>query len=162
MNILFLDLEDTVIEPVPNGWANTHMINTDKIEKFIVDKNITDLRIFSFAVWDQKQKSQFEFWVQKAIERRFGMSFSQVPTIDDDILPACCKQKGLVVELTEFSDMVEFWGKDLSFILCMKEWFKNNKEKHEVFLLDDSVNDMSFDLKQENIVGHIINIDLLT
>ena len=44
----------------------------------------------------------------------------------------------------------------------MKEWLKNNKEKHEVFLLDDSVNDMSFDLKQENIVGHIINIDLLT
>ena len=32
----------------------------------------------------------------------------------------------------------------------------------EVFLLDDSVNDMSFDLKQENIVGHIINIDLLS
>ena len=50
MNILFLDLEDTVIEPVPNGWANTHMINTDKIEKFTSSgPSIIGVRIKDFT-----------------------------------------------------------------------------------------------------------------
>ena len=159
MNILFLDLEDTIIEPVLNGWANSSMINVPKIKDFIEKNMISDLRIFSFAIWDENQKKQFEFWVKPALERVLGLKFNQIPTIDDHILPACCKQKRLVVELTQFSDMVEFWGKDLSFMLCMKEWFKDNQEEREIFFLDDAVEDMTFELKDNKIKCHILNID---
>lgn len=159
MNILFLDLEDTIIEPVKDDWANTCLINVSKIKEFMEKNIISDLRIFSFAIWDEKQKKQFEFWVKPAIERVLEQKLNQVPTIDDHIMPACCKQKGLSVQLTGFSDMVEFWGKDISFMLCMKEWFKNNKDKIEIFFLDDDVDNMTFEIKDNNIKCHILNIN---
>jgi len=43
--------------------------------------------------------------------------------------------------------------------LCMKEWFKDNQEEREIFFLDDAVEDMTFELKDNKIKCHILNID---
>lgn len=159
---LFVDLEDTIITPVLDGWMNTHLINTDKIKALVAEFKPDVVNIFSFAVWNQQELLRFNIGTRPMIEKLLGRPLSIVPTVDDDIIPACCAVMGIDPGAVDFSDMSDFWGKHEAFRLMMRHTFANTA-KHdvdvEVMLLDDAVINEEFHWPDLRIRGRIINID---
>ena len=146
---LFLDLEDTIITPVTNGWFNVDLINFDKINNFIKSNDVESINIFSFAIHNERELNLFNKHTRNWLEDCLKTKFKIVPTVDEDILVACCKQKNIAPSTIDFSDMSDFWSKDLAFILCIKEWFKEQKNQNFV-LLDDAVENCSFTWNKNN------------
>lgn len=158
--ILFLDLEDTIIEPVLNGWYNFIPKNIVEVKQFIEENHFHEISIFSFAIWDQNQKKSFENSCKKWLEKELNIQFSMVPTMDDEILHSCCKQKKIHPKSIDFKDIIDFWSKDLSFLLCIQDWFEKEKDI-EIWFLDDAIEDIDFHLKKNNIHLKFRNIDHL-
>lgn len=161
MRMLFLDLEDTVITPAMEGWHLCELINIDKINAFIKKHQIEIVNIFSFAIHNQREKELFIKHNRSMIENALGMKLFEIPTMDDNIIPACCREKGIHQSTLDFADVVSFWSKDLSFILFLKDKFKNNKHQHEIFFLDDAIVDMNFSFPNQNFNAQCFNIDEL-
>lgn len=161
MKILFLDLEDTIITPAFEGWHLCELINVDKINAFIKHHNIELINIFSFAIHNQREKELFIKHNRAMIENALGMPLFEIPTMDDQIIPHCCKQKGIHITTLDFADVVSFWSKDISFILFLKEKYKNNQHPHEIFFLDDAIDDMNFSFPKLNFTAQCFNIDTL-
>lgn len=159
MNTLFLDLEDTIITPATLGWHLCELINIEKINKFITKHNIEVISIFSFAVHNEREKMLFKKHDQVMIEKALGKSLFRIPTVDDDIIPACSKQKSLAPSLVSFNDIIEFWGKDLAFQLFLKEEFKNNRVPMNIFFLDDAIEDFHFQIPKLQLNVQTFNID---
>lgn len=159
---LWLDLEDTVITPIIDGWTTAQLINVDKISDIITRFRPDFLHVFSFAIWNKEERSKFEASIKPAIEEALGMKFSIVPTVDDDILPDCCKVMGIAPSTVDFSEMSAFWNKAGAFRLCMRNMFRNNATSEfsiEVMLLDDVVDDEIFMWPELQVKGCILNID---
>lgn len=158
MKVLHLDLEDTIIEPVSNGWFNTRLMNVDKV-KTVIDKFQPDeVHVFSFAVWDPRQLALFNMGTRERIERVLGVKIVAVPTVDEDIVPACCAVLGLSPTTVTFQEVSDFWGKDGAFKLYLRHIYKNNSTPLEVLLLDDAVYNETFEYPNINVKGQIVNI----
>jgi hypothetical protein len=161
---LFLDLEDTVITPVMDGWFNTHMINVAKVRKFIAEFKPDAVHLFSFAIWNQEELKRFNLGTRPMLENSLGIKLSGVPTVDDEIIPVCCRVKGIDPGRVNFSDMSDFWGKHDAFRLNMMHMFKNTHEHDtdvEVVLLDDAVMNETFEWPDLRVKGRILNIDTM-
>lgn len=140
---IFLDIEDTVVTPVINGWHNFEVINLEKIRDVIASFEPHAVNIFSFAIWDQHQLKLFNAHCRPHLERLLGVTFNLVLTVDDDIIPTCCNQMG-IVSLVDFSEMSAFWSKQGAFRLCMRHHAINHRRHNpnlslHVLLLDDVV-----------------------
>ena len=67
--IIWLDLEETII----SSWADflsfsyNCIINEKKIRKFLRDNNIKEVNVFSFAIWNDKDKEVFVKDIRKCI-----------------------------------------------------------------------------------------------
>ena len=66
---LFLDLEDTVITSVMTGWADTEIINRDKVKDFLAAFKPDFVHIFSFAIWHAEALASFEGSVKPRLEK---------------------------------------------------------------------------------------------
>ena len=161
---LFLDLEDTVITPVVNGWLNTQVINKAKVREFIEEFQPHDVNIFSFAIWNEHELRGFNHGTRPMLEQALGVQFSAVPTVDGEIIPACCKVMNLAPETVDFQEMSNFWGKHEAFRLNMRHIFRHSNlfsGQIQVVLLDDAVFNEHFDWPDLHVSGRIINIDTL-
>lgn len=159
---LFLDLEDTVITPVLNGWFNTHMLNVKKVKAFIAEFKPNFVHIFSFAIWNKVELERFNMGTRPMLEKALGITLSAVPTVEDDILPVATKVMNLGNDSVDFTTMCEFWGKHEAFRLNMRNLFKNtaaHDQDVEVVLLDDVVFNEEFYWPDLRVRGRIINID---
>lgn len=162
---LWLDLEDTIITPVVEGWWKTEIINLDKILRVIRVFEPDVINVFSFAVWNQEQLRLFNEGTRWLVERALGRPIDLIPTVDDDILPAACKIMGISPQLVDFSEMSAFWGKQDAFKHFIRARFSNLAEhdtKLDVILLDDMVFHEEFNWPKLGIRGRIINIDEVT
>lgn len=156
---LYLDLEDTIIEPVTEGWPNTRLINTQKIRAFIDEFKPHYLHIFSFAIHNEWEKKGFMTFVQRRIEEVCGMPVTVIPMVDSEIIFACCKMMGISTDTVSFSDMCDFWGKQQAFRLCMRNLYRNNSTPVELVLLDDVVYNEEITWLDLNVKLRIFNID---
>lgn len=154
---LWLDLEDTIITPVLNGWLNTQLINTEKIRQIQQEFRPDSIHIFSFAIWDQFQLRAFDHGTRPMLEDFLGVKLGVVPTVDDDIIPACCKVMNLAPSTVDFQEMSNFWVKQESFRLFLRA----KPRKVEVLFLDDVVTDETFAFPSLGISGKILNIDMI-
>lgn len=161
---LFIDLEDTVITPVLDGWFNTHMINVPKVRAIIESWKPDFVHLFSFAVWNKAELLSFNDGTRQMLENALGIKLSTTWSVDDDIIPKCCAVMGLSVQTVDFTEMSNFWSKHEAFRLCMRHHFKSTHE-HDVdtavMLLDDAVINENFEWPDLRIKGHILNIDNL-
>lgn len=139
---LWLDLEDTVITPVINGWYNTELINIEKVCRFIDEFQPDYVNLFSFAIWNQQQRHGFDHGTRPMLEQAIGQKLNLVLNVDDDIIPICCKEMRLGPGSVDFQEMSNFWGKQGAFRLYMRHHAKCLKRPgnslHAV-LLDDVV-----------------------
>lgn len=160
---LFLDLEDTVITPVVEGWWNIECINVAKVRSIIEAWKPSFIHLFSFAIHNDVELEKFKLSsVQAMIEERFGFLFATTWRVDEDIIPMCCAVTKLHSERVDFQEMSNFWGKAGAFRLCMQHHFRSTAEHDqdiEVMLLDDVVINETFSWPDLRIRGHIVNID---
>ena len=129
-----------------NGWFNTQLINTDKIKRVIAEFKPERIHIFSFAIWNQQERERFNLGTRPMIEQHFGIKLQLVLSVDDDIIPICCRQFGLSTGLVDFQEMSNFWGKQGAFRLCMRHHAESHQRHHpgrplHALLLDDVVYD---------------------
>ncbi len=162
---VWLDLEDTIITPVVDGWWKTELINVEKIKRIIDDFNPDSVNIFSFAIWNQKELQSFNSAVRPLIEQHLGRKLSSIPTVDDEIIPTCCAVLGLQRNTVDFSEASAFWSKHQAFRLCCRQLFKNIwatwQHETEVLFLDDVVWNETFEWPDIKVKGQIINIDTI-
>lgn len=163
MKHLFLDLEDTIITPVPNGWGTAELINVQKILKVIDEFKPDFINIYSFAIHNERELNGFNQHARSMVERAIGEKLHLVPRVDEDIIQHCCKVMKLAPSSVNFMEMNNFWGKHEAFRLscrCLfgKVW-KTSKEETEVILLDDVVLNEFFEWPDLHVKGQIINID---
>lgn len=161
---LFLDLEDTVITPVLNGWFNTHVINVEKVKAFIDEFKPDQVHLFSFAIWNEFERNAFNLGTRPMLEKCLGVTLQGIPTVDTEIIPAACKVMGLSADTVDFQEMSNFWGKHEAFRLNMRNMFKNvlqHDVQVEVVLLDDAVINEEFSWPDLGVRGRIINIDTM-
>jgi hypothetical protein len=158
---LFLDLEDTLIEPVPDGWPNARVIpaKIEYVRRVIAKYNPDFVHIFSFAIWDAAQRDRFNMWVRDLLESRLAVKFSAVPTTEDMIAVI---KRVLKLSVFDFDDMVSLMGKHDAFRANMRGMFSQFPRERplvEVMLIDDIVQNETFEWPDLNLVGTILNID---
>lgn len=159
--MLFLDLEDTIITPVVDGWFNTHLINLQTIKSFMEEFKPDFVHIFSFAIWNQSELLRFNQGTRPMIENALGVKLSAVPTVDDDILPTAARVMRMDPSSIDFQEMSNFWGKHEAFRLNMRNQFKSAHTDVEVVLLDDAVFNEEFHWPDLKVKGRILNIEEL-
>lgn len=159
---LFLDLEETVIEPVVNGWFLTNLINVEKIKAFQTEFNPDFIHVFSFAIWNERERDLFDAGTRQKIERLLGTTLTVVPTVQGDIIPTCAKAKGMVPSCVDFLELINFWGKQDAFRLYVRSMFSDASTLIEVAFLDDDVYNETFEFHDINVKGRIINVDQLS
>lgn len=157
---LFLDLENTLVEPVTEGWANVSMLALAPIKRFIANFNPDHTHVFSFAVGDSMDVRQFELHMRERLQSTLGIQFTRVLTVNQDILPACCRQKNLSANCVDFSDLVDFWGKPGAFKLFTQDMFQDTQGA-TVALIDDVVEDEDFFVHRLNLQGLIREVQRL-
>lgn len=155
---LFLDLEDTVIEPVPYGWANTSLMNIAKVRDFITAFKPNRVHLFSFAIYNQPDLKQFDYHIRARLEDALDVKLDMCPTVDDNIIPACARSHG--VTQISFSELTRVIGKQNAFKMFVEQHFEGT-ENITVALLDDSVTDEDFSFANSTSCGIIRNIDQL-
>lgn len=163
MKHLFLDLEDTVITPVFNGWGSTELINQELVKDTVSEFKPDFVNIFSFALHNLKELSGFNANERVWLEKSLGVTFRLVPVMDKDIIPTCCKAMDLLHPSTvSFEDACAFWSKHQAFRLFCKQHFGNMhktwNEDTEVLLLDDIVMNETWEWPDLRIKGKIVKV----
>lgn len=154
---LHLDLEETIITPVINGWLNVQLMNVLKIKAFIEEFKPDFVHVFSFAIWDEHDKKGFAMGPQPMLEKALGITISNVPTTQE-IIRACANVMKIDHSSLSFSDLCDFWGKHQAFRLNVRHSRTDVSTPIEVALLDDVVNNELFEWPDLNVKGRIINI----
>lgn len=143
---LFLDLEDTVIEPVSDGWVGLRAMNLHRLDAVVERFAPTELHLFSFAVHTPQDLLSFERHVKDWLERRVGLEFTTA-LATPEIISKCARQRRIAAELVTFSEVVDFWGKQEAFRLFLKTFAEEQREPGvdlAAVLLDDSVFNETF------------------
>jgi hypothetical protein len=154
-NHLFLDLEDTVITPVLDGWSNAEILldNIALYRDLILKAD--QVNIYSFAIHDQFQLELFRKELQPELELALGRKLGIIPTVDNHIIPAVSRQLKLSHHLT-FSELLDIGSKQFAFPHYVKEVFKGLPVN--VVLLDDAVENSTFAFPNLNLTGQMIRV----
>lgn len=160
--VAFIDLEDTVIEPVLQGWIAAEPIGLARnVGKLLREWKPDEVRVFSFSVRNESDAQGFRVHVQPWLERLLGFTISDVPTTDGVIFPAVARLAKLHPSRLDFSDVVDFWGKGGAFRLFAKTCAINAAEPLDVLLVDDAVDDEEFAFPRLRLSGRLVNAEQL-
>ena len=156
--VAFIDLEDTEIAPVLQGWIAAEPIGLARnVGKLLREWKPDEVRVFSFAVRDERDVQGFRQHVQPWLERLLGFTICDVPTTDGVIFPAAAKRAKLHPRRLDFSDVVDFWGKGGTFRLFAKSCAIAAKEPLQVLLVDDAVEDEEFAFPRLGLEGRLVD-----
>ena len=132
-----------MVTPITSGWANFDLLNLQKIRDVLRSFEPHSVVIFSFAIWDQQQRRLFETYCRPHLERELGVTFDLVLTVDDDIIPTCCRQLGIEPSTVDFQELSAFWGKQGAFRLWARDFALDHRSTSilplHLLLLDDVV-----------------------
>ena len=157
---LFLDLEDTVLEPVED-WYTTKIVNDVMVGSIIQVCQPDYVHLFSFAIRDDFDLGAFNEGARPALEKALGVKFTMTWTCED-MLRLIARVDHTRYEDLSFGTLLDL-GKQLAFKTCIRSFFKAPPAKFaakstEVMLLDDTVFDQTFSWPAERISGSIVNI----
>ena len=76
---VFLDLEETVI----TSWDEGLLVNASKVREFLKEQNVTNFTVFSFAVWNDKDKADFDRLHRRPLERGLDCMVKSCPSTED-------------------------------------------------------------------------------
>lgn len=151
--VLFLDLEDTIIDDFTLGWAASPC-NIQKVKDFIESEAPDEVRLFSFALsndWDVKQfQLMFEPWLSKLL----GVTFNLDDCFTTDKLFRLCRRHALVFE--DERECMLFHGKQYGFQRYIE--MSPEFDGHEAVLLDDATETMTVTYPKRNVALRLVNV----
>jgi hypothetical protein len=132
--IVFLDLEDTVIDEF-DAAARARLMNIEAVRAFLAAEAPAEVRLFSFAIWDEHRVALFREFFESQLNRELGVKLGLVDTFTTEKLFQLCGSKGLIFESD--NECMLFHGKAFGFqhFIEMSPQFDNT----EVVLVDDAV-----------------------
>lgn len=158
MSTLYLDLEQTVID----NWQDGLLHKPQRIKHFIdanyPDINVDDVRIFSFAIYDDADKAKFEHELKGMLEATLDITITQWPSVVE-IAAASQKLTGVrwldkdTMGGMDIHEYITIVGKFRAF----EDWvWLRHEDGNRVVLIDDVV-------PQRTIYDHVrdIQIDLI-
>lgn len=145
---VFLDLEETLV----NSWNDPILCNVQKLTSWFRKENVTEVHLFSFAVWDEKDRQHFVNNLQGFLENAFNVKFVTVSTVED-FMKADTKVTGIrFIDLTEF---ITIRGK----VGAFQSWCKLHfPQDATCFLFDDVVPNMTIEDHDNRTALHFVNV----
>jgi hypothetical protein len=134
-NLFFIDLEQTIIE----SWQAPDLINVQRIRSFLEQNNADEVRIFSFAIWNEIDKHRFNDDIKPRIEDALGLPVMSWPSVQD-MMRADFDHTGDRWEKGhEVSEFIQLRGKEHAFF----NFVCNQYNFTRAVLIDDVVPDMT-------------------
>ena len=151
--VLFLDLEDTVIDNWSNGYY-ANAVNTVRVRNIIKAVRPTEVRLFSYAVYNKSDVDMFNTVFREWLEDLLGIKF------EDDIfcvgdLFQMCKQDGVFYE--SIHDCMSLLGKAHGF-----QRFIEMSPKYKdcvITLVDDVVTNKTLLYHDRNMIVNYIDVN---
>lgn len=150
MKNVFLDLEGTVVD----NWDNAALVHTSKVCSWLQGLGVSKVRLFSFAVYDQRDKDRFNSLLKPFLQRVLGVEFLDSPSVDDFLL-ADTQVTG--VKWDTRHDFIRTRGKLDGF----RSWCKLNFDKQHNVLLDDVVPNATWKNDDSGLVVQFVNVETL-
>jgi hypothetical protein len=151
---VFLDLEETLII----SWDDPTFCNLQKLRKFFKDREVESFSVFSFAIWDEKDRVFFCNNLKDSCESALQSKVRSFPSVDD-LVSIIGKRNRISIDR---HDLLQLFGKQNSFIeFCFNEAEKNPNHDNHFVLIDDVVIDCVIESKHLNLKIEIINVDSL-
>lgn len=134
-NLFFIDLEQTIIE----SWDNPNLINVQRISTWLKQERADELRIFSFAIWDDKDKRKFDNDIKPAIQLALDLPVVSWPSVQD-MMRADFNHTGIRFEEGHaVSEFIQLRGKEQGFF----NFVCNQYDFDRAVLVDDVVPDLT-------------------
>ena len=134
-NLFFIDLEQTIIE----SWDNPNLINVQRISTWLKQERADELRIFSFAIWDDKDKRKFDNDIKPAIQLALDLPVVSWPSVQD-MMRADFNHTGIRFEEGHaVSEFIQLRGKEQGFF----NYVCNQYDFDRAVLIDDVVPDLT-------------------
>ncbi len=150
MKKIFLDLEGTVI----TTWGDAMLCNTAVVGKFLKAEGVTEVDIFSFAVYDDADRQSFNNGIKKALEMSsLGVTINHCPTVDDMMRVV----KRFTMTAWTRQEMLSVWGKYRTFVDYCRAQYKDM----ECVLVDDVVPNMTIVDHDKNLTIRFVNVETL-
>ena len=149
MNV-FLDLEGTVI----TNWDENLLMNTTKVRLWLESLGVRKVHVFSFAVWNDRDKSVFDKQMKPFLTKALGVSFIDCPTVED-FFKADLEVTG--VHWESLSDFVSVRGK----VDAFRSWCEHKFDGQHNVLLDDVVPNAVWENKDSGLKLEFVNVTSL-
>ena len=152
-NLFFLDLEQTIIA----SWDDPVLINVDKISAFLKQNRADEVRIFSFAIYDDKDKRKFDDTIKHDIQRALDLPVLTWPSVQD-MMRADFEHTGVRFEPGhEMTEFIQLRGKAQGFFNYVCHHYNFDR----AVLIDDVVPDLSFTHRKKGWTVELFNVDSL-
>lgn len=152
--ILFLDLDDTVIDEF---WREdqAQLQNIAAVRAFIEAERPDAVQLFSFALGDDTSVQCFKAAFEARLALALGITFDLENVFTTEKLFRLCRRHGTVYD-SELECML-FHGKELGFqrFIEMSPEFSNT----EVVLVDDSVELKEIRFPRRNLTIRMVNVN---
>jgi hypothetical protein len=147
---VFLDLEETVI----NNWHDATLVNTTKVRDLLGTLGVSSVRLFSFALYHDKDRDRFNTVLKPFLERALDVKFLDSPTVEDFLL-ADKQITGL--HWDGITDFIQVRGK----IDAFRSWCKAKFDKQHNILIDDTVPNATWHNTDTGLILQYIDVKRL-
>lgn len=146
--LIFLDLEDTVID----SWdGNRLLVHLHQLRSFLRQHNAKQIGIFSFAIWIEKDKIEFDTVHFKGmIEKALDVEIIMFPSVQEMTKEIFWKH-GTVFDMHE---TIAIWGKQRTFI----DWCTLVRPANHCILVDDVIDNFVLTNTTQDIIIEGINV----
>lgn len=152
----FFDLEETLI----TDWHNPVLTNVEKVRALVAVSAITEVRIFSWAIWDQSDADKFNREMKDCIENAFGFKIIEI-ILKRDAIAIVAKRRGLWVDMNnpmdDIADIANNIGKDGIFT----EFCFARERDCICVLVDDVVPNRTIEDHDLNVIVKLVNVNNL-
>lgn len=149
---IFLDLEDTVI----TTWEDGTLINSQVVRGWLDGFNVTQVRIFSFAIWNAKDSMDFVTKGHKAaLERALEVDIVEWLSVEEMVEISRAHTQ---IQWMDRQDFMQLRGKHGAFFdVC-----KARESDCMCILLDDAVPHETLLVHHKNLELELHPVQLLT
>lgn len=150
IKVWFFDLEETIIR----SWNDPVIVNLSRVLEFIKTNSITNIHIFSAAIWNEEDKSHFNSFLKTWLEGVLGVHIDNVISMDD-----VWKETSFNTMYFEgVHELISLFGKRRMFeVWCLE----TNKQDTHCILLGDAFGNTVFTNKDTNISIETVDVTKL-
>lgn len=145
----FFDLEDTLID----SWASGLLVHTSVVREFLQRYDIRGFHIFSFAVWNERDRATFDQDLRQLLERTFQVQILTCPTLED-FREATLEQAQMAFSASGYCQQ---WGK----VRAFQDYVRHHGFDGRAVLVDEMVPTASTVERQSGHVIEYVNVSHL-